>query len=447
MGVGLGPAGGQAVRGWLYAVGLGLSAPASALTAGAGRADVALPQDLLPFQHFAVQHDALQARVLVMAEGDRRVGVVVVDLTSIFPDEIAAIRAIVQQAAQVRPDDVLVIASHTFSAPHIPPAGEAGPWGDPAKNAAFRDAFNAAVRAAATQAAQLHPATVAFGSGTSDTNVNRNVLTRDGWWLGADDSGASDKTVGVVRIDDAATHRPIATLVNYAVQSAIMNQSVVQDGGTAITGDVAGATVRRVESQLGGDALFLVGAAGDQVPTYTAQRNVVDADGSYRMVDIGAAAYPLIDLIGERLGDAATGAAQSARPGQGHALQLVNAAIDLPKQDRPRQIAQLSPHKTYEYKVTGTQPATYSVLRVGDLAIVGVAVELSAATGAAIRAHSPFAHTLVVTMVNGAAKYLPDADSYRRITYQAMNSSYAPGGAETLATAIGKTLQALKSGR
>jgi neutral ceramidase len=41
-----------------------------------------------------------------------------------------------------------------------------------------------------------------------------------------------------------------------------------------------------------------------------------------------------------------------------------------------------------------------------------------------------------MTMVNGAAKYLPDERSYQRITYEAMASHYARGAAELVAAGI-----------
>ena len=50
----------------------------------------------------------------------------------------------------------------------------------------------------------------------------------------------------------------------------------------------------------------------------------------------------------------------------------------------------------------------------------------------------------VVTMVNGAAKYLADAGSYDRITYAAMNSPYAAGAAEQVAARIVETLRGLR---
>ena len=42
----------------------------------------------------------------------------------------------------------------------------------------------------------------------------------------------------------------------------------------------------------------------------------------------------------------------------------------------------------------------------------------------------------VLTMVNGAQKYLPSALAYDRITYEAMNSGFARGASEVLEQAI-----------
>ena len=39
-------------------------------------------------------------------------------------------------------------------------------------------------------------------------------------------------------------------------------------------------------------------------------------------------------------------------------------------------------------------------------------------------------------MVNGAQKYLPSAEAYDRITYEAMNSGFARGADHALAAAI-----------
>jgi neutral ceramidase len=56
------------------------------------------------------------------------------------------------------------------------------------------------------------------------------------------------------------------------------------------------------------------------------------------------------------------------------------------------------------------------LIRLGDIALVGVQPELAAGIGVQIKAGSPFAGTMVATMVDGSAKYMPDAQSYDRFT-------------------------------
>lgn len=84
------------------------------------------------------------------------------------------------------------------------------------------------------------------------------------------------------------------------------------------------------------------------------------------------------------------------------------------------------------------------VLQVGDGVFVGVSPELSTDTALGIRKHSPFPHTAVMSMFEGGAKNMAEARSYARITYEAMDSSYAQGAAETVAAKIGDLLHSLR---
>jgi len=84
-------------------------------------------------------------------------------------------------------------------------------------------------------------------------------------------------------------------------------------------------------------------------------------------------------------------------------------------------------------------------MRIGGMTLVGVQPELAASIGVHIRTHSPYPHTIVATMVDGAAKYMPDAQSYDRFTYEARSSPYGRGAAETAATAIVGKLKQIKS--
>ncbi|MGR4866577.1 hypothetical protein [Caulobacter sp. LARHSG274] len=428
---------------------LAAAVPASAeLRAGAGRADIDLPADLLPIQGFGVQRDPLQVRVLVLENDGQRLALAVVDLTSISSDEVAAMKAVVAKAATVDAANVVISASHTFSAPHIMPAGRPFPGlasaAEQTRNVAFKATVEAALRDAAARAATaVRPARLGFGKGVTDINVNRDQHTPEGFWLGVDSAGASDKELAVIRIEDLQ-RRPLAILANYAVQPSVMDQSVVENGTKVITADLAGAAMRRVEA-LHGEGLvsfFLIGAAGDQAPTFKARRAVADKDGRQSVADIGSQGYLLIDLLGERLAQDVIRTSEHVRMSDGKApLALTHGVVTFKAQARPKSLQDLRPTKTYAFVPEGEAPAPYLVLRLGDIAVVGVQVELSSLTGQRIKQGSPVPNTIVATMVDGAAKYMPDVAAYDRITYEAMNSSYARGSAEVLQDAV---LEALR---
>lgn len=431
----------------LFASGAGVRAQAAAFSAGAGRADVVFSDDLFPLDDFVGQHDSLTARVVLLNDGTTRIGIAIVDMTSIAEDMIAAMKVILSKVAGVRPDNAIVAASHTFSAPHVADTGKVPGGTDTARNDAVRRAFEAALTAAAKDAvASLQPARLGFGSGISRVSVNRDVETLHGWWLGADDAGFTDPALGVLRIDGLGG-KPLAIFMNYAVQSSIMDGSERAAGGRLITGDLAGAAARHVEAHYGAGAvaLFLVGAAGDQAPYLQANRYIVRDDGSVERIDIHEDGFALVDLLGERLGGEAVRVAQRIETAQTPLTELRRESVTVTGLAFSPRNAPVGPVTSFAYQTTGPVEVPVVLMRLGDIAFVGVQPELSAGAGAWMREHSPFPHTIVATMVDGAAKYMPDAASYDRFTYEARNSPYAKGAAEAAASAIVALLDAMKS--
>ncbi|SDR39639.1 Neutral/alkaline non-lysosomal ceramidase, N-terminal [Paraburkholderia fungorum] len=413
-------------------------AVAASLRAGAGRAAIEIGQADLPVDGYVSVHDPLQSRVIVLDNGTNRIALVTVDLTSMPDTLVAQVKDIVGRAAQMRAADVVVSASHTFSVPHVQ-----GPAPDPAEQRRKQQivqAIETSVTQAATIAMQdMQPASIGFGSGTSNVNVNRDVRTADGWWLGANDAGFSDKSVNVIRLEGSDRH-PIAIVVNYAVQSSIMNESTLQGGGMQISADLAGAATRYVEQQYGDGtvALFLVGAAGDQAPYLTAKRNRLDRDGHSSTVDIHEAGFLLVDLLGERLGGEAYRVAQNIADDNTNApvLAVTSGKVRVQSQAFSPNAASKRPSTTYRFEAGKPVDVPFWIVRLGAIAVFGFQAELSSQTAVDMKAHSPFAHTLVATMVNGAAKYLPDAGSYDRITYEAMSAPYFKGSAEEVRDAV-----------
>ncbi len=434
---------------WVAAVLFGSSVHAAAavqaLRAGAGKAEIVLPPLPLQGGTFTSQHDPLECKVVLLDNSVTRVALVTIDMTSLSADMIDLIQKAVGEVAKVSPANVLVSATHTFSAPHVPGAQQTIQNNE---RQLMIDALTAAVRKSSLAAFNtLQSASVGASTGASYININRDLEVREGWSLGANEQGSSDKSVGVVRIDNQQGE-PIVILVNYAVQASVMNESTGPDGGRVITADLAGATTRYIERQYGEKvvSLFLVGAAGDQSPTYVANRYTIDKDLKSGRVDVGNAGFLLVDLLGERLGAEAVRVAQSIRPvSTTMPVRVVqNSMMFMELESSPSPTAR-QPRRKHEYVTKDKAPMPYWIMQVGDIAFVGVQVELASTTGTAIKAQSPFRHTMVLSMVNGAAKYLPDAESFDRITYEALGARYARGSAETFTTGLVQELQRMKS--
>lgn len=416
-------------------------------TAGAGRANIEIPATVFPIDGFAGVHDPLSVRVLLLNDSQQSLAIVVVDQTSISAESVIAIKAIVSEVAGLRPDGIIVCASHSFSSPHVFPADHTPPELI-AKSNALAQAIGAAVRTATTRAAaDRQPAQAGYAEGRSRVAVNRDVATPNGWWLGADDAGFTDPTLGVLRVDNAAG-KPLAVLMNFGVQSSVLDFSINDKGQRMVSSDLAGAAAEYVERHYGDDvvSLFLVGAAADQAPVLQADRHVVKTDGSVTRTDVHDAGFAIVDLFGERLGQDAVAAADTAKLEATPSLQLVRRTFHVTGQTGTTVgPPPTGPLKSVDFKPSDPVDVPVVIIRIGDTVIVGLREELSASTGVWIRAHSPFPHTLVVTMVDGAAKYMPAADAYDRITYEARSSHYARGSAETVAAAIIDLLHHLPS--
>ena len=419
------------------------------LLAGAGKAPIKITSAMLPSNDgFTTVHDDLYVRILLLGDGSRRYAVIVLDTTSVNdPDVLSGMRAIVTKAAGAAAGDIMITVTHNFSSPHLNgTAGLTGP--ELAKAKAYQAAVLTAATSAATEAVQgLRAARVGYGTGEADVNVNRNILTAEGWWLGTGEEGPSDKSVRVTRIDDLDGN-PISILINYNVQSSVMMESVMNDGALPVTADLAGAAVAHVEQQYG-DAvvpIWLVGACGDQAPAFRSLRYTIDKDKKWSTVDAHDAGWLLLTVQGERLGTEVVRIAQSidtAKDDAGSTLRLLTGSFTATevKQSATNQ----APTTNDTFTPDGTSQVPIWVLQVGDGAFVGLEPELSTNTALAIAANSPFKHTNVMSMFEGGAKNMPEAWDYDHITYEALDSFYSRGTAEKAVAKASQLLSSLRS--
>jgi hypothetical protein len=88
------------------------------LQAGAGRARIVLAPEVFPVDGFVAERDPLYARVVIVQRENVRIALAVLDQTSLSAGSLAGITRVLTEATGVAAGQLLVCASHTFSAPH-----------------------------------------------------------------------------------------------------------------------------------------------------------------------------------------------------------------------------------------------------------------------------------------------------------------------------------------
>ena len=416
------------------------------MSAGAGIARIALPEGFLPFDGFGTTgaDQPLFARAVAFedARGGRLV-VLGIEATSLREPLLSDLRRDAAQAAGTGLDRVWVCVTHSFSIPHVRTDAHVHDSRELMLNGQWRASIRSAARGVVEAAcANLRPATLLFGQTTCQANVSRDVETPEGWWLGKVGQvgqGFSDHTVRVLEARDAAG-RTIALLTSYDVQSSVMDGVRDETGLKVVSPDMAGLACQAVERALAGDApvagqldlppvcLFVVGAAGDQMP----------------LVGAGAGADALAPAA-RSLELAIVRAREGARALAPAAIKTCGLDLELPGQVMPANMRDLRPTRSYERVPAAPHVTHVQLASVAGVPLVGLAPEVSSLMGARIRELADAPRALVLTMVNGAAKYLVEAEAYDRDTYESMNSGFARGAGETLVASVAERLRTMTS--
>lgn len=407
------------------------------LKAGVGKACIEIPAKFFPMEHFVGIHDKQHVRALILECGIRIV-LVSVEMTSIMEDAIEILKETISEKTDTQKENIWICVTHTFATPHLlgglmlKNADEE----DVKKGAMYKNAFLLAVEQAVDRAnARMQEAELTVGKGTSDINVNRDIPSDEGWWIGLNKERPSDKTVTLLQVKDTAG-KPLAVLYHYGVQSSVMDNVFDEQGGRLITTDLAGKASDHIETILGNDtvAICLLGACGDQVPRERAKYWETGLDGKLKEVDLGSdKGYEIINRLGGQLGndilEIINGENETL---ESFAVGISNIVINCPKQKKLFEGFPV-PTTTFESIPDGEIETAVSFLKIGnDTMLIGVKGELNYVTAKSLKESSPYRNTLLVQMVNGAQKYMADQDSYEKMTYEAMNSFFGKGAAEKL---------------
>jgi len=350
--------------------------------------------------------DPLHCRALVVDDGNETAAVISCDLVTIS----AALREKVVEGLDgtgLDDENILLAATHTHSGPGaydknlIFQAVLFGTYNDK-----FVEWLAVRIVDAVNQADENKRPAIMRVARTTIPGAVLNRRAPGGYdyvsrrTTGESGEGFTDPTLTAVRFDDE-TGAPIAALVHFAAHATILGAD-----NMSFSADWPGAAMGRIEDGLpGAVAIYLNGAEGDQTPIVPDD----DVDDVTHMFSFG-----------ERVGDAALAALNKAEPMAG---APVASALVRRKVHGPGRIMGLS--LTSAMRRALFPALTLQVVRIGELALLAIPLEMTAAPGAALRESARFGGIetpLVVGLANDFYWYCVGPDEFEAGGYEVGNT-------------------------
>jgi hypothetical protein len=404
-------------------------------------------------------HTPLKARALVVGRGETAVAIIVADLLTVPDVLVRRVRQGVERQCGLRPEQVMVAATHTHSGPAV--EAVAGP---DESAAVIEHVLPGMVESCVKAFRSRRPMRLWSGSARGEgLFFNRRLLLKDGrtvmnWTFPPADSidrplGPVDDQIGVLLAGDDKD-RPAVVAANAALHAAVLA------GDNRLLGaDWPGCFCRAVEQAFGPgtQAMFLQGAEG----------NVNHIDASDRLQGRG---FKEAERIGAAVALAAASARFDAGPVAGQ-IASSSEVLDLPpRRITPEEQARAASAVSASAgaapprgQVDGipdllfaqdqlelanrTQPyaAEVQVLRIGDAAVVGLPGEFFVEFGLQIKAASPARTTLIVGLANGSIGYVPAPEAFDQGGYEPTPWRYSKLAPEAGAICVASAVRQLKA--
>ena len=404
----------------LLALVLLMAAPAGAeLRVGVAKADVTPPPGVRMYGYGARGenvstgvHDPLYAKAIVLSDGQRTAAWVTMDLG--YADKPLTRDICAAVSAALGFDDVFLTSSHTHSGPTFVPdfPSAANPW--------VRELRRQVTAAIVEAHGALQPARLGVGWGQVDLGHNRRRVRADGsvemLWENRRGIPTSpvDKSVAVVAFDTAGD--PIATLVNLAIHPVVLGPENLE-----YSADYPGAMMAAVERGVGGQAMFLQGAAGDINPFWD---KTSLADGAYEQMR----------SMGETIGAVVVRVRSELRFADIESIAIGVERVQIsPRWDIDDPAIRAGVRRDYVERFGREGEAEVKTLLIGsDLALASFPGEFFVEHGLRLKDESVVIDTLFVGYSNGHLGYFPTIKAAAQGGYGAGSSTIVEVGAGEL---------------
>lgn len=405
------------------------------MKAGFGKGEIIFPQEMFPLEGFCGIHDNPHARVMVIDSGKDKMALAALELVNCPKREIDICREMISKATDTPVEHVWIHMTHAITTPHEP-----GPLGPPDKRPPItdndlrkRELFYTAIENAlqgALEELQAGYDEVRFGweTGDCEINTNRDVETPFGWWIGAGQERPSNHKMTVLRMEHMDGSLA-GCFVSYGLKPCAVDNSGMQNKTRLVSSEVCGIACTKAEQTLGVPVLFCMSAAGDQIPVKTSLKEVVNEQGEVVLADEGVeAGFAYAEELGAVMGQSITDIAESAVCDR---TEAVTGWEQFSFSWEKCKGGARTPRKTLVCEPEGdSAKVTAELFRLGDTVFLAERPELNAQTEAELIEQTPFERMILMSMVNGEMKYMPDRWSFEHASWEAQSSMMMPGAAE-----------------
>ena len=389
-------------------------------------------------------HDELHARCVVMDDGEHRLAIVVADSCMIYRETFDAAKQIVQKRSGLAPENILMSATHTHSAPASVSIFQAQADTNYQHFLSLRLA-DSVLRAIAN----MKPAKVGWGVGSEPKHVsNRRWKMQPGVKninvFGKEDAvrmnpspgspellepaGPTDPQLPVLAVQ-SLDGKPIALLANYSLHY------VGGTGGGIVSADYYGAFCSRVAQ--------LLDAEHQEIPFVPMMSNGTSGDCNNMNFREVAKPQPNYEQINRVADDIAKNVVATYQKIQWHdwvplksaqteltlgvrlpsAEEVAKAKTELEKAERINgQLRNRDDVYRRETVLMADFPKAVPLLlqahRIGELGIVAIPCEVFVEIGLDIKKRSPLKPTFTIELANGYNGYLPTPEHHKLGGYE-----------------------------
>lgn len=377
----------------------------------------------------------IHARALVFDDGTNRLGIVVVDSCMLGRPLLDEAKAIASRRTGIRPDRLLISATHAHSAPSA--LGCLGTDADPRYVPFLRDRLVEAIEAAA---GRLEPAQVGFARALApeftalrrwirrpdrlaedpfgNPTVRANMHAAANWDDVVGESGPEDPELTLISVQSAGG-RPLAVLGNFS-----MHYFGDDDISADYFGLFAEGLARRLApSASAGDAPFVGilshGCSGDiWRRDYSRPASEWNPKLDIREYTEGLLerALPALREAKHR-GDVTLAMAEQRmtlryRVPDRQRLEWARRIVAELGDRLPQTLQEIYAREQVMLHERQETEVVVQALRLGDIAIAALPTETYAITGLRIKATSPLADTMVIELANGGDGYVPPPNQH-----------------------------------